>query len=177
MTSIGDIFDLPEGQTLEEPKKEKKPRKKVEMSDEKKSAMLERLAKGREVRAQKIAEKKGDKVEKVDKVEKIEKVVNKKEIKEVSEDERLSFIKMMAGKSKPIENNAMQKRPKKKVYSLSNTSDNNKPIQEEKKEEPKTEPKKTETHTAPNVVAPTIPIAPIVKQPVIIRTFKKPIWA
>jgi hypothetical protein len=76
---------------------------------------------------------------------------------------------MMAGKSKPIDASAIV-RPKKKVYK-EESSDS---IVEKPKEETKTD-NKTKTITATPMPAPAS-IA-VVKQPVIIRTFKKPIWA
>lgn len=186
MTSIGDIFDLPEPsgstkrdalpegakQYVEEEKepieKPKKERKKVEMSDEKKAAMLERLRAGREKRAENLKQKKEPKEEvKKEEVKKEKKQVEVKTNKsEGYEDERLSFIKMMAGKEKTGEK---YERPKKKVISTP-------------KEEPKKETKKTEDYDRkPEVSEPIISsglVAPIavVKEPVIIRTFKKPIW-
>jgi hypothetical protein len=59
MSNLDEIFDL--GET----EKVKKPRKKVELSEDKKIAMLERLAKGREMRAMKLKEKKEGKEVKV----------------------------------------------------------------------------------------------------------------
>jgi hypothetical protein len=180
MTSIGDIFDLPdgnEGTYHDEEKPEKKPRKKVEMSDEKKTAMLERLKAGREKRAENLKSKSQPKEEIVVKKEEVkqpEVIISKKKDNVEStnkkhketEDERLSFIKMMSGKSKPIEK---VERPKKKVYS--------EPKKEEKEDKVKNEvlnkPKEIkEPVNVSNVVAPVV----IAKQPVVIRTFKKPIW-
>ena len=178
MTSIGDIFDLPNGTEGtyhdEEPKQPevmKKPRKKAEMSDEKKAAMLERLKAGREKRAENLKAKAQPKqVEEPKKEKEVKKEVTSKKEKEVlsktNEDERLSFIKMMAGKSKPIEK---VERPKKKVYL--------EPKKEEKEDKVKNEvlnkPKEIkEPVNISNVVAPVA----VVKVPVVIRTFKKPIW-
>ena len=85
------------------------------------------------------------------------------------EDERLSFIKMMAGKSKPVEK---VERPKKKVYTEP---------KEEQKPEVITKPIATPAATpiaaaAKPMAAPVVIAAPVVKVPVIIRTFKKPVW-
>ena len=161
MSNLDDIFDLPGGgQQTEQP--EKKQRKKVEMSDEKKQAMLERLRIGREKRAENLKAKKEPKEPKEPK-----EIKSKEEVIKTNEDERLSFIKMMAGKSKPIEK---VERPKKKVYK-EESSDS---IVEKPKEETKTD-NKAKTITATPMPTPA-PIA-VIKQPVIIRTFKKPIWA
>lgn len=167
MSNLDDIFDLPEGAKQEEQIKEKKPRKKVEMSDEKKTAMLERLKAGREKRAENLKAKAQPKeeVKEVKEVKKKDNVLEStsKKHKE-TEDEKLSFIKMMAGKSKPIEK---VERPKKKVYALS-------------KEEPKQEVKKEEQNkeSPKEVVAPVVSanITIPTKTPIIIRTFKKPVW-
>jgi hypothetical protein len=187
MSNLDDIFDLPGGgQQAEQP--EKKQRKKVEMSDEKKSAMLERLAKGREKRAENLKAKKEPKEPKETKEQKEEivikketvsnskdankEVINKKQnkVQKETEDERLSFIKMMAGKSKPVEK---VERPKKKVYKEELPFNIAKP-DEVKKIDRKDQEKPVK------VIAPS-PVVPanlaIVREPVIIRTFKKPIWA
>jgi hypothetical protein len=172
MTSIGDIFDLPDGskgtyhdEEIKQPEiKEKKARKKVEMSDEKKSAMLERLRLGREKRQENLKSKVQPKQTDVIIKEEVKKEVNK-----MPEEERLSFIKMMAGKSKPIEK---VERPKKKVYEVSE----NKVPEVIKKEE---QPKENKVQEQPAPISVPIVSAPvaIVKVPVVIRTFKKPIWA
>ena len=175
MTSIGDIFDLPEGQTTE-PKKEKKERKKPDLSDEKKAAMLERLRAGREKRQENLKAKKEPKEEpkeeeviiseKKNKVSKITKGSTDKPEGNNTEAERLSFINMMAGKSKPNQTEKFE-RPKKKVQSIN-----------EFKEQPKTEEKKEEVKQMPPpkpLVNISAPVA-VVKVPVIIRNFKKPVW-
>lgn len=168
MTSIGDIFDLPESSEVTNDKPVKKERKKPELSEEKRAAMLERLAKGREMRAQKLAEKKG-----------INKGINKevkKEVKTTIEDheaERLAFVNMMAGKSKPLQKDIKVdkfERPKKKVYEpkLSNEVKIETQQKEEKKEINKPITVAPIVHSVP---APIVPPTPIV-----IRTFKKPMW-
>lgn len=194
MSNLDDIFDLPEGEKQEEVNNSqseyKKPRKKAEMSDDKKLAMLERLKAGREKRAENLKAKKEPKEEIVNK----EAVSNSKEAnKEVIsqkkdtvlkktdnkqnktdsyEDEKLSFIKMMAGKSKPIEKQSQIIRPKKKVYTE---------LKEDQKPEVITKPIAAPV-TAPIVAtpkpiaAPVVVAAPVVKVPVVIRTFKKPVW-
>ena len=179
MSNLDNIFDLPEGEKQEEVK-EKKPRKKTEMSDEKKAAMLERLKAGREKRAENLKAKKAPAP--VTKEEPKEVIISKKEKEVVKktdnkqnktdsyEDEKLSFIKMMAGKSKPIEK---IERPKKKVYALSEEKKPeiiNEVKQEEKNKVYKEKPQ--ESISISNVVAPVV----IAKQPIVIRTFKKPIW-
>jgi hypothetical protein len=178
MTSIGDIFDLPDATEGtyhdKEPEVMKKQRKKPELSDEKKIAMLERLKAGREKRNENLKAKKEQKQPEVkDEPKKVvvnNQLVTKEPEKEVvsktNEDERLSFIKMMAGKSKPIEK---VERPKKKVYL--------EPKKEEKEDKVKNEvlnkPKEIkEPVNVSNVVAPVA----VVKVPVVIRTFKKPVW-
>jgi hypothetical protein len=174
MTSIGDIFDLPEGQTAEVNKSEKKPRKKVEMTDEKRTAMLERLKAGREKRAENLKAKTEPKEPKEVKPkeikEEVKEVINKKH--KETEDERLSFIKMMAGKSKPIDASAVV-RPKKKVYKEESPVSIAKP-DEVKKIDNKDQEKPVKVIAPPPVVPANLAI---VREPVIIRTFKKPIWA
>jgi len=178
MSNINDIFDLPE-QTTETPKKE---RKKIIMTDEKKNALLERLAKGRETRANNLLAKKGlpPKTEEVKEPIKDKRVESlKKEDK--SEEERKAFINTMMGKSKPVEK---FERPKKKIY-------NDQPkveaepkvlkveaepkvlkVEAPKVEAPKVEvPKKIEGYERPKIVAP-----PKVVAPVVFSTLKKPIW-
>jgi hypothetical protein len=172
MTSIGDIFDLPDGTEGtyhdEEPKQEKKPRKKAEMSDEKKTAMLERLKAGREKRAENLKAKAQPK--QVEEPKKEKEVIGKKEkevVKKTNEDDnqrlKLSFIKMMAGKEK---NGEKYERPKKKIVSTNSQS------------EYKEEAAKNKVNEVPAPVAAPIVSAPVavVKVPVVIRTFKKPIW-
>ena len=172
MSNLDDIFDLPEGQTAE-PKKEKKERKKAEMSDEKKAAMLERLRAGREKRQENLKAKKEPKEEpkqaeviiseKKDTVPKITK--GSTDNKQSSEAERLSFINMMAGKSKPNQTEKFE-RPKKKVQSAP-------------EEKPKIETKKDEVkQIPPPIIAPVLPAnVALVREPVVIRNFKKPMWA
>jgi hypothetical protein len=182
MTSIGDIFDLPDGTEGtyhdEEPKQEKKPRKKAEMSDEKKAAMLERLKAGREKRAENLKAKAQPKQPEEPKKEK--EVVSKKEkevVKKTNEDDnqrlKLSFIKMMAGKEK---NGEKYERPKKKIVSTNSQSEYK---EENSQREYKEEATKNKVNEAPAPVVAPILSAPItiIKEPVVIRTFKKPIWA
>ena len=183
MSNLDDIFDLPEGQTAEVNKPEKKQRKKVEMSDEKKTAMLERLKAGREKRQENLKAKTQPKEEVkqpeviVTKKEVVKqpKVVNKTNDGQGYEDEKLSFIKMMAGKSKPIEK---VERPKKKVYTEPKEPEQPKVIIMDKEQ-----PKRIAAPVVAPVVARVAPVSapvaspvPIVKVPVIIRNFKKPIW-
>jgi hypothetical protein len=189
MSNLDNIFDLQEGakQYIEEPeqKQEKKQRKKVELSDDKKAAMLERLKVGREKRQENLKAKKGV----TEPVNNAKNIVNNakhivkevKEVKEVknndAEKERLAFVNMMAGKSKPsysqseFKNETKEKfeRPKKKVYETksSNIEDVNKQT-ETKKEDIK--------EVSKPIVSPPVISSPIVAAPVIIRTFKKPIW-
>ena len=174
MQSIQDIFDLPMTEQKEAPQtKAPKERKKIVMSDEKKTAMLERLAKGRETRANNLLAKKGIKVENI-KTEGLKEQI-KEPIKEVkvdkSEDERKAFINMMA----PKKQTEKFERPKKKVYN------------EEVKVEPvkvepvKIEPVKVEPPKiiVPKIIAPKQSLvieAPKVVEPVVIRTFKRPVW-
>lgn len=175
MSNLDDIFDLPEqssnGQTVEI--KEKKQRKKPELSDEKKAAMLERLKAGREKRQENLKAKKAPEEPKEDIVSKKEKeVVKKTDNKQSSEAERLSFINMMAGKAKPTQTTEKYERPKKKVQSNSNDI---------LKEEPKKEEKDNKQNKVHEVAAKVPIIAPVVsitpaREPVVIRTFKKPIW-
>lgn len=190
MSNLDDIFDLPEGskhthkvsvmtEGKEQPEQPtKKPRKKPELSDEKKATMLERLKAGREKRAENLKAKKGE----TEPVKKEVKEVNNTEHKvnnkhKETEAERLSFISMMAGKSKPsysqseFKNETKEKfeRPKKKVYETksSNIEDVNKQT-ETKKEDIK--------EVSKPIVSPPVISSPVVAAPVIIRTFKKPIW-
>lgn len=174
MSNLDDIFDLPEGakQYMEEPVETepvKKPRKKAEMSDDKKAAMLERLKLGRTKRQENLKAKKGiiDNDKSLEIKPEVKKEENKESLKvehKKAEDERLSFINMMAGKSKPSKDEKFE-RPKKKVYS--------------EPKEIKAEPKKEEVKEVQKPIV-SVPIAApttVTKQPVIIRTFKKPIWA
>jgi hypothetical protein len=176
MSNLDDIFDLPNG-TEQVEKQEKKQRKKVEMTDEKRTAMLERLKAGREKRAENLKAKTELKEPKEPKKPKeVKSKETKEEVKEVikktNEDERLSFIKMMAGKSKPIDASAIV-RPKKKVYKEESPVSIAKP-DEVKKIDSKDQEKVVKVVTPPPVVPTNLTI---VREPVIIRTFKKPIWA
>lgn len=194
MSNIEDIFDIStikaevenEAKMDEEPKPEtvKKPRKKAELSDDKKIAMLERLKAGREKRAENLQKKKEAKepqkveepkvVEKQEQPKEPKKIAQPKEPKEPkvspnAEAEKLSFINMMAGKMRES-NPDKYVRPKKKVYEEPKKVEEPKVVEEVKKvEQPKAEP----------VSKPIVNLPPkmTVKQPVIIRTFKKPIWA
>lgn len=169
MSTLDDIFDLPEGSKQymnkeDEPKQvitegSKKQRKKPELSEEKKVAMLERLRAGREKRQENLKAKKEPKEEPKEPKE----VKKKKEVvkKTDTEAERLSFITMMAGKSKPVEK---YERPKKKVQSI--------PKEEVKEEKKKEEPKEKPISIVPT---PIITVAST-REPVVIRTFKKPLW-
>ena len=174
MSKINDIFDLPE-QTP--PTKE---RKKVIMTDEKKNALLERLAKGRETRANNLLAKKG-----ITKPEELKEPVKDKRIESLkietkidkSEEERKAFINTMVGKSKPVEK---FERPKKKIIS-------------ENLETPKVEAHKQSLVVeapkvmapvvmapkvvAPAVMAPKIIAPPKIVAPVVFSTLKKPMWA
>ncbi len=174
MSNLDDIFDLPSGgQQTEQPIK--KQRKKVEMTDEKRTAMLERLKAGREKRAENLKAKTELKEPKEPKEPKeVKSKETKEEVKEVikktNEDERLSFIKMMAGKSKPVEK---VERPKKKVYKEESPVSIAKP-DEVKKIDSKDQEKVVKVVAPPPVVPANLAV---VREPVIIRTFKKPIWA
>jgi hypothetical protein len=180
MSKLNDIFDIQLEETPEIPKGEvvKKPRKKPELSDEKKAAMLERLRAGREKRAENLSKKKNPEkplvIKEVVKEEKKEVKATKKELPKVdAEAEKLSFINMMAGKNRDNNPNKYE-RPKKKVY-----------VEEKKVEEPKVEAPKVEAPKieapkiqAPKIEAPKIIITPPVKpQPVVISFLKKPMWA
>ena len=196
MSKINDIFDIPqEQQTTEAPQiKVQKERKKVIMTDEKKNALLERLAKGRETRANNLLAKKGliDKSKpeeiKEDKVKpktqpKVEPTVNN------SEDERKAFINTMVGKSKPVEK---FERPKKKIITESLVVEAPKVVAPTvivpkvvapavvapKVVAPAVvapkivaPPKQSLVVVAPKIVAP-----PKVVAPVIFSTLKKPMW-
>jgi hypothetical protein len=178
MSNINDIFDLP--QQTDKPVKEPKERKKVVMTDDKKAAMLERLAKGRETRANNLLAKKGQ-----PKTEVLKEPVKEKEVKvDKSEEERKAFINTMVGKSKPVEK---FERPKKKIIteSLEQPKVEAPKIVAPKVEAPKIEaPKKTEGYEAPKIEAPktnviSIPTKPIIQkapEPVVIRTFKRAMW-
>jgi hypothetical protein len=164
MSNLNDIFDLPMTEQKEAPKKE---RKKIVMSDEKKAAMLERLAKGRETRANNLLAKKGQQ-----KTEGLKETIKEpvKEIKvDKSEDERKAFINMMV----PKKQTEKFERPKKKVY---NEEVKVEPVKVEpvKVEPVKVEPVKvsvTKVVAPPRIIEP-----PKVVEPVIIRTFKRPMW-
>ena len=175
MSKLNDIFDIQLEETPEIPKGEvKKPRKKPELSDEKKAAMLERLRAGREKRAENMNKKKNPEVKEV--VKEDVKAITKKELPNVdAEAEKLSFINMMVGKNRDNNPNKYE-RPKKKVYEQKN--------EEPKVEEPKVEPPKMAPKIeapkveAPKIEAPKIIITPPVKpQPVVISFLKKPMWA
>lgn len=174
MSNLNDIFDLPEGTAPTQ--QTKKERKKPEMSDEKKQAMLERLAKGRETRANNLLLKKGGEP-KTEKQPSDIKVEEKKKITE--EEEKMSFLNML--KRDKNEPSKKYERPKKKVY------------EEQPKVEPKVEPKieapkveqpkiiKVEAPKveAPKVVKPIAPPTPIITKPpapIVISLFKRPIW-
>jgi hypothetical protein len=185
MSKLNDIFDIQLEETPEIPKEEvvKKPRKKPELSDEKKAAMLERLRAGREKRAENLSKKKESEKPLVIKEVVKEVVKEKKELPKVdAEAEKLSFINMMAGKNRDNNPNKYE-RPKKKVY-----------VEEKKVEAPKVEAPKIEAPKieapkmapkieapkiqAPKIEAPKIIITPPVKpQPVVISFLKKPMWA
>jgi hypothetical protein len=172
MSKLNDIFDIQLEETPEISKEEvvKKPRKKPELSDEKKAAMLERLRAGREKRAENLSKKKESEKPLVIK----EVVKEKKELPKVdAEAEKLSFINMMAGKNRDNNPNKYE-RPKKKVYV------EEKKVEAPKVEEPKVEAPKIEAPKiqAPKIEAPKIIITPPVKpQPVVISFLKKPMWA
>jgi hypothetical protein len=190
MSKLNDIFDIQLEETPEIPKGEvvKKPRKKPELSDEKKAAMLERLRAGREKRAENLSKKKNPEVKEVVKEvikeennQRYEVKATKKELPKVdAEAEKLSFINMMAGKNRDNNPNKYE-RPKKKVYDQKN--------EEPKVEAPKIEAPKIEAPKmapkieapkiqAPKIEAPKIIITPPVKpQPVVISFLKKPMWA
>ena len=162
------------------------------MTDEKKSAMLERLAKGRETRANNLLAKKGlsQKIEEIKEPVKDKRIESLKKEKDVnnSEEERKSFINTMVGKSKPVEK---FERPKKKIRTEGSDEQPKQIIIEAPKiEAPKVEaeqkvlkveapkvqvpikqnlvvekPKKIEGYAPPKVVA-----------PVVFSTLKKPMW-
>jgi hypothetical protein len=186
MSNIQDIFDLP--QQTDKPVKEPKERKKVVMTDDKKAAMLERLAKGRETRANNLLAKKGQ-----SKPEVLKEPVKEKEVKvDKSEEERKAFINTMVGKSKPVEK---FERPKKKIITESleqpkvEVPKKTEGYEAPKKTEGYEAPKKTEGYEAPKIEAPkieapkpnviSIPTKPIIQkapEPVVIRTFKRAMW-
>jgi hypothetical protein len=196
MSNIQDIFDLP--QQTDKPVKEPKERKKVVMTDDKKAAMLERLAKGRETRANNLLAKKGQ-----PKTEVLKEPVKEKEVKvDKSEEERKAFINTMVGKSKPVEK---FERPKKKIITESLEAEPKvlkveaPKVEAPKKTEGYEAPKKTEGYEipkqslieAPKVEAPkqikplvmaSVPkviVQPIIQkapEPVVIRTFKRAMW-
>jgi hypothetical protein len=185
MSKLNDIFDIQLEETPEISKGEvvKKPRKKPELSDEKKAAMLERLRAGREKRAENLSKKKESEkplvikeVVKEENNQRYEVKATKKELPKVdAEAEKLSFINMMAGKNRDNNPNKYE-RPKKKVYDQKNEE----PKVEEPKMAPKVEAPKIEAPKiqAPKIEAPKIIITPPVKpQPVVISFLKKPMWA
>jgi hypothetical protein len=193
MSKINDIFDLPEQNGTLSQKKE---RKKIVMTDEKKSAMLERLAKGRETRANNLLAKKGIKVENISK-EQIKEPV-KEPVKEVKvdklEEERKAFINTMVGKSKPVEK---FERPKKKIRTEG--SDEQPKAEAEPKvlkvqaqkveaepkvlkvEAPKVQPPKVEAPKVQPPIKQSLAVPPKVEPtkvvaPVVFSTLKKPMW-
>ena len=177
MSKLNDIFDIQLEETPEIPKGgvDKKPRKKPELSDEKKAAMLERLRAGREKRAENLSKKKNPEVKEV--VKEDVKAITKKELPNVdAEAEKLSFINMMAGKNRDNNPNKYE-RPKKKVYEQKNEEPK---VEAPKVEAPKIEAPKIQAPKiqAPKIEAPKIIITPPVKpQPVVISFLKKPMWA
>ena len=178
MSKLNDIFDIQLEETPEIPKERvDKPRKKPELSDEKKAAMLERLRAGREKRAENLSKKKNPEVEEVVKEKKKEVKATKKELPKVdAEAEKLSFINMMAGKNRDNNPNKYE-RPKKKVYDQKNEEPK---VEAPKVEAPKIEAPKIQAPKiqAPKIEAPKIIITPPVKpQPVVISFLKKPMWA
>jgi len=182
MSKLNDIFDIQLEESTEIPKEEvvKKPRKKPELSDEKKAAMLERLRAGREKRAENLSKKKESEkplvIKEVVKEVKKEVKATKKELPKVdAEAEKLSFINMMAGKNRDNNPNKYE-RPKKKVYDQKNEEPK---VEAPKVEEPKMAPKvEAPKIQAPKIEAPKIIITPPVKpQPVVISFLKKPMWA
>ncbi len=199
MSKINDIFDIPQEQQTTEASqiKVQKERKKVIMTDEKKNALLERLAKGRETRANNLLAKKGliDKSKseeiKEDKVKlktqpKVEPTVNN------SEDERKAFINTMVGKSKPVEK---FERPKKKIITESLVVEAPKVVVPAVVAPAVVAPKQSLVVVAPKVVASAV-VAPkivappkqslvvvappkqslVVVAPVVFSTLKKPMW-
>jgi len=176
MSKLNDIFDIQLEETPEISKGgvDKKQRKKPELSDEKKAAMLERLRAGREKRAENLSKKKESEKPLVKEV-----VKEKKELPKVdAEAEKLSFINMMAGKNRDNNPNKYE-RPKKKVYVEEKKVEAPK-IEAPKIEAPKIEAPKIEAPKiqAPKIEAPKIIITPPVKpQPVVISFLKKPMWA
>jgi len=165
--NLNDIFDLPEESKKAEPIK--KERKKPEMSDEKKQAMLERLAKGRETRANNLLAKKGGEPKKEASDIKVE---EKKKPNE--EEEKMKFLNMI--KRDKNEPSKKYERPKKKVYDEPVKVDPVKvePVKEAPKvEQPKVEPPKIIKPVA-QVIKPVAPVAP--PAPVIIRAFKRAMW-
>jgi hypothetical protein len=189
MSKLNDIFDIQDmAKELEEidnmiikiPKEDvKKTRKKPELSDEKKAAMLERLRAGREKRAENLSKKKESEkplvIKEVVKEKKEVKATTKKEVPKVdAEAEKLSFINMMAGKNRDNNPNKYE-RPKKKVYDQKNEEPK---VEAPKIEAPKMVQKIEAPKMAPKIEAPKIIITPPVKpQPVVISFLKKPMWA
>lgn len=173
---MSDIFEIEDIEPITITK-EVKPRKKPELSEEKRVAMLERLKLGREKRAAKIAETKGIKETNKDikiekKEEKEEKVIETKIKKELPNDshqteaERLNFISMMAGRAKKSEVIKFE-RPKKKVEKVILPSKDSDVIPSTKVQEP--------LIMKPSVMEPVK--LQVVKQPIIIRNFTKALWA
>lgn len=185
MSKINDIFDLPEQNgTLSTEQNgtlsQKKERKKIVMTDEKKSAMLERLAKGRETRANNLLAKKGIKVENVSK-EPVKEPVKEVKVDKL-EEERKAFINTMVGKSKPVEK---FERPKKKIISESVEAPKQSLVEAPKIEVPPVVPKVVvPTVVVPKVVAPAVVVPkktegyapPKIVAPVVFSTLKKPMW-
>ena len=178
MSKLNDIFDIQLEETSEISKErvDKKPRKKPELSDEKKAAMLERLRAGREKRAENLSKKKESEKPLVIK----EVVKEKKELPKVdAEAEKLSFINMMAGKNRDNNPNKYE-RPKKKVYEQKNEEPKVEApkVEAPKVEAPKMAPKIEAPKMASKIEAPKVIITPPVKpQPVVISFLKKPMWA
>lgn len=174
MSKLNDIFDIQldettDAMTTDTPKEQpvKKERKKAELSDEKKAAMLERLRAGREKRAENLKKKKEPKeVKEVKETKETKKDVPKFD----AEAEKLSFINMMAGKNRES-NTDKYVRPKRKIQA---------PVPEVEKPKEVVKVEKQQVAEVPKVAQPpkVVISQPVPKpQPVIIRTFKKPIWA
>ena len=159
MSKINDIFDLPEqidSKSHETPKKE---RKKIVMTDEKKNALLERLAKGRETRANNLLAKKGLPPKTEEKTEGYKEPIKDKRVESLkkedkSEEERKAFINTMMGKSKPVEK---FERPKKKI--ITEGSDDQQKVQAEPKVlKVEAEPKVLKVEAEPKVLKVEVPI-------------------
>jgi hypothetical protein len=168
MSNLNDIFDLPEESKPAEPIK--KERKKPEMSDEKKQAMLERLAKGRETRANNLLLKKGGEQKKEASDIKVE---EKKKVNE--EEEKKKFLNMI--KRDKNEPSKKYERPKKKVYDEQPKVESVK-VEPVKVEPVKVQPVKQNLVEQPKIIQQVIkPVSPPAPPaPVIIRAFKRPIW-